>query len=39
MDLLFSNNATGEFAIWDLDDRAIVGGGDIGAPGSNFTGV
>jgi hypothetical protein len=38
-DILFANKATGEFATWDLSDRAIVGGGNIGAPGSNFTAV
>jgi hypothetical protein len=38
-DILFANKTTGEFATWDLNDRAIVGGGNIGAPGTNFTAV
>jgi hypothetical protein len=37
--ILFTNKSTGEYATWDLDDRRIVGGGNIGAPGSNFAAV
>ncbi|MDE3176088.1 MAG: hypothetical protein KGM15_08310 [Pseudomonadota bacterium] len=36
-DLLFANSATGELAIWSLNDRAIVGGGNLGAPGPGFS--
>ena len=35
-DLIF-REASGEIAIWELDDHTIIGGGNIGNPGEDWT--
>ena len=36
-DILFENADTGEYAIWDIKNDAVTGGGNIGDPGPDWT--
>ena len=35
-DILFQNSLTGDYWTWDVNDKAIVGGGRIGNPGPGY---